>query len=294
MTLGREGSAGRPGLDVGEAPLRLQTTRDEIARGKLVILQPRGGYRFNVDSVILAGFASPPGRRVCDLGTGSGVVGLWLAEEGAKEVQGVEIQPELAELARRNALENRLEDHFFVVERDLRHLDLAEGEAPFDQVVSNPPFSPAGRGRVDSDPQRAVARHEISMKLEDLFVAARRLLHGGGRFDLIHRADREAELLEAARRNGLRPVRLRRVVPRSGRPPSRVLLETRPVTRRSRPQCSSDTGGERDSDTDHGGEGHRTRPSALVIEEPLIVHDEDGRYSPELACLLGDQGSPAK
>jgi tRNA1Val (adenine37-N6)-methyltransferase len=241
-------------------------TRDSIGRGRLVLYQPRRGYRFNVDSVILAGFASPPGRRVCDLGTGVGIVGLWLAGEGAS-VTGVEIQPALAALARQNAEENGLAGRFEVVVGDLRTYAPPADGPRFDQIVSNPPFAPHGRGKVDADPVRAMARHELAMRLVDLFAAAGRLLGPRGRIDVIHRADREGELLEAARAHGLWPLRLRRVVSRPGERPTRVLFEAR------RPAGA--------------GAAEDTAPE-LIVDPDLVVHTEGGGYAPEVARLLGD------
>ncbi len=235
-------------------------TRNAIRRGRLLISQPRHGYRFNVDSVILAGFACPPEPRVCDLGTGTGILGLWLALEGAEHVVGLELQPELAELARANAEDNDLADRFEVVRDDLRLFGSGSRSASFNQVVSNPPFAPFGKGRVDSNRQRALAKHEIAMELDDLMAAAARLLMTGGRLDLIHRADREGELLESAEKHGLSPVRLRRVVPHPRRPPARILLRA----------VLEDP----------------AMADAPVVEPDLVVHDSDGGYAEEVARLL--------
>ncbi len=267
-----------------------ETTCDPIARGRLIIRQPRQGYRFNVDSVILAGFSLPSGRRVCDLGTGSGVIGLWLATEGAEHVTGVELQPELAELARINASDNGLERVFCVVVEDLRAFSLGPTDSPYDQVVCNPPFGALGSGRVDADPQRAMARHEIAMCLPDIFHAARRLLRPGGRLCFIHRADREKEIIEASFASGMILTRMRRVLPRVGRPPSRLLVEAICETGRSahqRPRGSSSAPPMRRGQSIH--EGRRVASDAeMRIEPELIVHDDHGGYAPEVASLLGD------
>lgn len=204
------------------------TSIDAICRGELRLEQPVSGYRFNVDSIILADFVErtggvPAGAAV-DLGAGCGVVGLLLARRRlARSVLLVEVQQELANLAAGNIARNNLEDRVAVRGADLRRHD-SWIDAPFDLVVCNPPFFPRAAGRVSVRPQVAVARHELSCELRDVVVASEAALRSGGALAMIHTASRLDEVLATLRKGGLAPQVLQgvRPLPRSER--GRVLL----------------------------------------------------------------------
>ena len=193
-------------------------TRDAALDGRVTLWQHRRGYRFSVDAVLLGVFCRPArGGLGADLGTGCGVVGLVLLARGAaRRVVGVELQADLARLARRNARENRDQGTLSVVRADLRRRPLPLAAGCFDLVVSNPPFFRLASGRRSPDPERAVARDERALPLADLLRAARWLLRTGGRFGVVYPAPRLAELLTGARDVGLEPKRLRLVHPKIG------------------------------------------------------------------------------
>ena len=192
------------------------------------------GYRFNVDALLVADFALNSARRprgraplVCDLGAGSGIVGLVIlrALPGSR-VTAVELQPRLAEIARRNLWHNALSDRGEVVE-----LDLASPQskrrlvgARYDWVVSNPPYQAIGRGMTNPDAEMAIARHELRLPLARLCEETRRILKPAGQAALIYPAARSAELIGATSAVGLAPVRMRSLHPRVGAPATRVLM----------------------------------------------------------------------
>jgi tRNA1Val (adenine37-N6)-methyltransferase len=208
-----------------------QTTVDAICRGSLRLRQPRHGYRFNVDAVILACFArqtavAPP-RRVVDLGAGCGIVGLLLARSWpAAGVLLVEIQPELAMLAQENAAANQLAERV-----EVRCVDLREtgrwADAPPDLVVTNPPFFRVEAGRASPSAQRSLAKHEVACTLDELLAACAAGLPDEGRVTMIHAADRRAEIEAGMARHGLAIERLRPVLPLPARPPARLLVSGR-------------------------------------------------------------------
>ena len=192
----------------------------------LSIRQPEKGYRFSIDSVLLAGFAAPFCRgSVLDLGTGCGVLLLLLSrlsEEMSFGV-GVELQEELFECARDNFLSNGPEGALQAFHGDFRETlpDIVPGS--FDLVVSNPPYVRVGDGRRNPDSGRETARHEMSSSLEDLFSAAIRFMAPRGRFALILPVERIRDI-EACRRRERMSMKITRLVfPREDKPPSRVL-----------------------------------------------------------------------
>jgi len=191
------------------------------------------------------------------------VIALGLALAHAKaQVTAVELQPRLAELARRNASENQLAQRVTVVELDLADRRAASRALPgasFDWAVSNPPYQPLARGPANPHDEAAIARHELRLTLEALILQMRRLLAPAGRAALVYPAERLTPLLATLDAQGLCPLRLRLVHDRPGAPASRALVEAH-----------------------KGGKG------VLIVDPPLVLRDADGRYGDEAAHLLGE------
>jgi tRNA1Val (adenine37-N6)-methyltransferase len=167
-------------------------TRDSLWGGQVTLWQPgRGaGYRFNLDPVLLAAFTRARGH-VLDVGAGCGVIGLLLLRAAqAERVTAVEVQPELAALARQNASENGFAERLAVLEGDVRRLELPAVDA----VVCNPPYFKLAEGRGAPHDGREIARHERHGDLAELVTAGAGALRHGGTFALIITAQRANEL----------------------------------------------------------------------------------------------------
>jgi tRNA1Val (adenine37-N6)-methyltransferase len=239
-------------------------TCDAALRGQLRLWQPARGYRFAVDSLLLADFAAagPTTGPLVDLGAGCGVVGLALARRCPEiTVTLVELQPRLAELAARNVAENGLADRVAVLQADLAHLRGRLPGAQTRSVVSNPPFQPQGVGSEAPDPERRIALSETACTLEGVVRAARRLLAPGGSVHLVYPSERAGEVLATLARAGLPPTRLRPVYPLPGLAARRVLVA-----------------------------GKKARTARLVVEPPLTIHAAPGQYTDEVARILGEPG----
>ncbi|MBQ7262833.1 MAG: methyltransferase domain-containing protein, partial [Synergistaceae bacterium] len=196
-------------------------------------------------------------RRFVELGSATGAVSLMLALRFPPpfHVTGVEIQPELVELAQRNR--TGMEDRVAFVRGDLRDPSLLP-PCSFDGLVVNPPYEAAGRGRPSPDASRAIARHSegrdgASCSIDDVALAASRLLKDRGRLFAVFRADRMASFVVGMSARGLVPKRSRTVHPRAGEAAALFLID-----------CVKG-----------GGEG-------LTVEPPLVVMGEDGSYTSEL------------
>jgi tRNA1Val (adenine37-N6)-methyltransferase len=235
-------------------------TLDAILGGRVSVIQPRRGYRFSVDAVLLARFAHARRTdRVLELGAGSGVVALLIHElYTPREIVAVEIQPALAKLIERNARLNRA-PRLRAVCADIRarHIDRVEPQR-FDVVLASPPYRAAHAGRQSPAEGRRIGRSEEAATLEQFVRAARRYLNGGGRAFFVHWAPRAAELLSAMRAVGLEPKRIRLVHARLDAPASSVLVEARA-----------------------GGK------AGMRVEAPLVLYRSEGAYTPEASAMLG-------
>lgn len=204
-----------------------EITTDAIFNRRLIIRQRRRGYRFSIDAVLLAWFAAQqPGIRVLELGAGSGVVSIALADRRPeREIVAVEVQEGLAALARENVERNNLTERVRIVQRDIRDLCGTGWDGAFDLVVANPPFRAVGQGRLNPEREKAIARHELLGALGDFIACADRCLAPEGRAVLILLAEREAALREACAGTGLAPSNRLAIRPYADQPPNLSLWE---------------------------------------------------------------------
>lgn len=208
------------------------------------------------DSFLLGAFPRlRPGERVCDLGCGTGLLGLlMLAREPSLHVTGVDIQPGPLSLARKSAAESHFDMSF--LQADLRHPEQLPPAGSFDLVVCNPPYFKPDSGFAARGQARRIARAEEAASLEEVCAAAARLLRWGGRLALVYRPERLCDLMCALRGCGIEPKRLRWVESRIGTAPSLLLLE-----------------------------GRRGGGSGLTTEPPLVLRDQLGRDTPEVDAI---------
>jgi tRNA1Val (adenine37-N6)-methyltransferase len=231
------------------------------------IHQNKKGYRFSVDALLLASFAERAAAgNIADLGAGSGIIGLLLARKcpGAK-VMLIELQESLARLAEKNIVLNRLEERVGVIRMDIKSISPHNGfsssildRLSFDLVVSNPPYRRTRTGLINPHDEKAIARHEILLSLEDLAKAGAALLKHHGRLCIIHLPERLAEITSVMRDNALEVKRLRCVHSGLSTDASMLLIEA--------------------------VKGGRT---GMKIERPLIIYNADGSYTDEMLEYYG-------
>jgi tRNA1Val (adenine37-N6)-methyltransferase len=234
-------------------------TLDALFNGQLRILQTRKGYRFALDAVLVAHFASDKAtEKVADLGTGNGVIPIILAYRNPlASVLGVEVQEGLACRARRNVKLNNLDKRIRIIQGDIRAINRIVEPERFDSVVCNPPYRKPSSGRVSPNAEKKIARHEIMGTLQHFLEAGRYLLRANGRMSLVYPAVRCIDLLQAMRGGGLEPKRLRMVYSCTDAQASLILAE--------------------------GVKGGR---SGAQIMPPLFVYERGKTYSAEVAAML--------
>ncbi len=241
-------------MDASFQPDRLQ--RYSLFGGGLPLLQPAVGAKTSLDVPLLVSFLEPRNEPLAELGTGNGAALLAAIYLGkATTGWGIELQPELSELARQNATLNNFPTS--IVTADLRNREALGEPGRFRRVIANPPFRTVSDGRLSPHDSRRAARSEETATLGDFLTAAAYLLDNGGRLSLIFTARRLAELISELRSRRLEPKRLQMIHPRGEENAKLVLLEA----------------------VKNGG-------VELTILPSLFTHDEQGDYSPELTEIL--------
>ena len=233
---------------------------DELHRNGYRIIQKKDGFCFGMDAVLLSGFAAvKEGERALDLGCGTGIIPLLLeAKTRGRHFTGLEIQREMADMAARSVRLNRLQDKIDIIEGDIKEAGRIFGGASFDVVTANPPYMNDRHGLKNPELPKAIARHEVLCCLEDVVREAAAVLKPGGRFYLVHRPRRLAEIMAVFQRYRLEPKRMKMVHPYADREANMVLLEA----------------------VRGGG-------AMMKVEAPVIVFREPGVYSEEIVTTYG-------
>ena len=193
----------------------------------LKIIQAWDSYRFSVDSILLLNFIRLKNyENVIDLGTGSGIIPLLLfAKRKRLSIYGIEIQKDLADMARRSVELNKLQNDITIIQEDFRNLKNIFKNQQFDIVVSNPPYLSPGQGKINPSSSRAIARHEIKGDLEDIIAVSNYLLKNKGRIYLIYKSAKLIKLVITLKKYGIEPKVIKFIHPRPGENANLVLLE---------------------------------------------------------------------
>ncbi len=231
---------------------------DDLQWKNLRVIQSPDAFRFGMDAVLLADFAQVrPRSRVCDLGTGTGILALLLSGRDPDMLcDAIEIQPDAASRAERSMRLNGLSGRITVHNRDLKEARTFLPHAAYDLVICNPPYSPAQASLHSPKAALRAARQETECTLDDVAAAAAFLLRDRGRFSLMLPAARLADAFETLRRHRLEPKRLRLVHANAARPARLTLIEAMLGVK-----------------------------PGLIVEPPLIVKNPDGTDTAEIARI---------
>lgn len=244
-----------------DEPMLLEQERiDDLERNGYRIIQRTDGFCFGMDAVLLSGFARVgPGEQALDLGTGTGIIPILLeAKTEGRRFIGLEIQEQVADMARRSVALNHLEEKIQIVTGDIKEAERMFPLASFDVVTSNPPYMNDAHGLKNPGEMKAISRHEVLCTLEDVIRTAARLVRPGGRFYLVHRPHRLIEIITMLTKYKLEPKRIKFVHPFIHREANMVLIEAV-----------------------RGGR------SMVKVEKPVIVFQEPGVYSDEIRQVYG-------
>lgn len=211
---------------VNEVSLKENETIEDLGDGYYII-QGKEEFRFGTDAVKLADFTNAkPGEKVMDLCTGTGIVPLLLHRKTAGlSICGLEIQPQMVDIAKRSVKLNGLTDNIDILLGDLKEVRSHFAAESFHVVTCNPPYMKNDTGKQNERESVSIARHEICCNVEDCVMAAAYLLRSGGRFYMVHRPERLTDILAVMRRERLEPKRLAFFAKSSGSTPRLMVVE---------------------------------------------------------------------
>lgn len=240
--------------------LREDETLDDLQIKGIHIIQKKSGFRFGVDSVLLANFARiRPRMKVVDLCSGTGIVPFIIAgKTSAGYITGIEIQKDMVDMAKRSTTFNKMEQRIGFIERDILDVEFLKDLPKVDVITVNPPYKLKNSGIINKNDKNAIARHEIFCTLEDVIRASKILLKDNGTLYMIHRPDRLVDIMCCMRKYNIEPKLMRMIHPAVDKAPNMVLMEGR----------------------NNGGK-------FLKWERPLYIHTKDGGYTEEINRIYG-------
>ena len=233
---------------------------DDLQCNGLYLIQDPDKFCFGIDAVLLSNFVKvKKNGHVVDLCTGSGIVPILLsAKTGAKKITGIEIQSDIADMARRSVSYNKLDEKIDIVNDDISNALKYINNCSVDSVCVNPPYMKDTTAIKNPDLPMAIARHELLTDLETVINIASKLLKESGKFFMVHRPSRLSEIFASMRQNRIEPKRLRFIHPYIESKANLVLIE-----------------------------GAKGSGVWMDVEPPLVVYKDKNIYTDEVLKIYG-------
>ena len=229
---------------------------DDLEFNNLKIIQKSDGFCYGIDSVLLSDFAKniKKNSNVIDMGTGTGILGfLLIAKTRINKVIGIEIQPEIADMAQRSIAMNCLDNKFKILNCNIKEIDNKLKEDSYDAVITNPPYKKLNSGKTNENEVKLISRHEVKASLEDFIKVSFKMLKDKGSLYMVHRAERLVDIMYEMRKNKMEPKRIRFVYSNQRSESKLVMIEA-----------------------------VKNGKSSVRIEEPLFIYNDDGSYTDEI------------
>ena len=246
-----------------EIKLKENERIDDLEIKNMKIIQNKDGFCFGIDSVLLSDFAKEikDNSKVVDLGTGTGILGILLcAKTNLKEILGVEIQEEVANMAQRSIELNNLKNRFKILNDNIKNIEKNNINLKnnFDYVVTNPPYKKLNTGKINENEKKIISRHELTANLDDFIKTTSFLLKDKGTLFMVHRPERLVDILEKMRKEKIEPKELKFIYPKINKEPNLILIK-----------------------------GVKNANPFLKIDKPLYVYNEDGNYTDDILKIYG-------
>ena len=229
---------------------------DDLELNDLKIIQKSDGFCYGIDSVLLSDFAKniKKNSNVIDMGTGTGILGfLLIAKTRINKVIGIEIQPEIADMAQRSIAMNCLDNKFKILNCNIKEIDNKLKEDSYDAVITNPPYKKLNSGKINENEVKLISRHEVKASLEGFIKVSFKMLKDKGSLYMVHRAERLVDIMYEMRKNKMEPKRIRFVYSNQRSESKLVMIEA-----------------------------VKNGKSSVRIEEPLFIYNDDGSYTDEI------------
>lgn len=229
---------------------------DDLEINDLKIIQNENGFCFGIDSILLSDFAKTikAGTEILDLGTGTAILPILLtAKTCARHIVGVELQKDVAEMAKRSIKMNGLEDKIDIINEDIKDLTNILPINSYDAIVTNPPYMKLNTGLENESIEKLISRHEVKCTIGDIARVSTKLLKDRGEIYMVHRPDRLMDIIECFRKYKLEIKNMRLVFPKTTKEANLVLIK---AVKNAQP--------------------------FMRIQKPLYVYEENGEYTKEI------------
>lgn len=236
--------------------VKLNERIDDLEYKGLKIIQNPEWFCFGMDSVLLSEFATDMKKdaTIVDLGTGTGIISILLSKKvNPKKIYGLEIQQDVADMAKRTVQLNELEEKIEIIQGNVKEISKTFKQNSVDVVVTNPPYKKEETGIQNNSYQKLISRHEVEANLEDFICATSYVLKAMGAFYMVHRPERLCDIIDLLRKYKIEPKRLQMVCSKQGKAPNLILIK-----------------------------GVKGAKPFLKIEKPLIIYEENGEYTKEV------------
>ncbi|MBV1819672.1 tRNA1(Val) (adenine(37)-N6)-methyltransferase [Clostridium cochlearium] len=243
--------------------IREDETLDDLQLNNIFVIQKKSGFRFGMDAVLLANFATiKKNDNILDLCSGTGIIPFIIAgKRKFNKIVGIEIQEEMVDMAKRTSIYNKLDEKIKFIVGDLKDIDLLKKLGKFDVITVNPPYKLKNSGIINENSKESIARHEILCDIDDVIKAANILLKDRGRFFMVHRPERIVDILTTMRKYKIEPKLIKLIQPNEEKSPNLLLIE-----------------------------GHKNGGQFLKWEKTLYVYDKLGNYTKELVNIYSENG----
>ena len=222
----------------------------------LKIIQNKDGFKFGIDSILLSDFSKniKNNSTVLDIGTGTGIISILLSSKtNAKKIIGIEVQEEVADMARRSVKLNNLENKINIINDNINNVEKYLKKNSIDVVVTNPPYQKNNTGLKSENKKNLISRHEVECTLEDIISKSYNVLKDKGEFYMVHRPERLVDILYLMRKLKIEPKELQFIYPKYKEKANLILIK-----------------------------GVKNANEFLKIKNPLIIYNENGVYTKEL------------
>ncbi len=234
---------------------------DLVYFNNLKIVQNKDYFNFSLESILLPNFVeiTPNTNNIIDFCSGNVPIPLVLTTRTDSKIHAVEVQKEIYELAKETIKINNLEDKIILINKDVKEIYNDFETDTFDLITCNPPyFKKTNDSIINENMVKSIARHEILVELEDIFVIAKKLLKNGGSLSIVHRTDRLIEIIDLMKKHNIEPKRLQFIYPKVGKESNLIMID-----------------------------GRKNGNTGLKVLSPLYVHNEDGSYTEEVLKMFG-------